>query len=160
MTDQACQQFLEDPEANAAHLRKCAKCNAEAMALAEKADVVPPSIDLNALPLAPWEGSSHRAWPLVLGTTAVVAIGALARLDAAGMLPRLVDEGSQASIEALGMGLNRPASSPLPEARAQLGSGYSRWLDVNGDGLDDFLGLNDEGARLFLGRGDGTFSDE
>lgn len=111
MTDQACQQYLEDPEANAAHLRKCAKCNAEAMALAEKADVVPPSIDLNALPLAPWEGSSHRAWPLVLGTTAVVAIVALALLDAAGMSPLHVVEGSLASMEALRTQLNRAASS-------------------------------------------------
>ena len=72
MTDQACQQYLEDPEANAAHLRTCAKCNAEAIALAEKADVEPPPLDLNALPLAPWEGSQYRAWPLVLGTAAVV----------------------------------------------------------------------------------------
>jgi len=101
MTDNACQQYLKDPEANAAHLRTCAKCNAEAMALAEKADVEPPSLDVNALPLAPWEGSSHRAWPLVLGTSAVVMIVALALLDAAGMSPLHVVEGSLASMEAI-----------------------------------------------------------
>ena len=111
MKDNACQQYLEDPEANAAHLRTCAKCNAEAMALAEKADVEAPSIDLNALPLAPWEGSSHRAWPLVLGTSAVVVIVALALLDAAGMSPLHVVEGSLTSMEAIRTQLNRAANS-------------------------------------------------
>jgi hypothetical protein len=101
MTETDCQRYLEDPEANAAHLRTCAKCNAEAMGLAEKADVEPPSLDVNALPLAPWEGSSHRAWPLVLGTSAVVMIVALALLDAAGMSPLHVVEGSLASMEAI-----------------------------------------------------------
>lgn len=111
MTDKACEQYLEDPEANAAHLRTCAKCNAEAVALAEKVEVESSSIDLNALPLAPWEGSSHRAWPLVLGTTAVVAIVALALLDAAGMSPLHVVEGSLTSMEVLRAQLNRAATS-------------------------------------------------
>lgn len=111
MTTDGCQQYLENPEANAAHLQTCAKCNAEAMALAEKADVAPPSIDLNALPLAPWEGSSHRAWPLVLGTSAVVMIVALALLDAAGMSPLHVVEGSLTSMEAIRTQLNRAATS-------------------------------------------------
>jgi hypothetical protein len=111
MTDQACEKYLEDPEANAAHLRTCAKCNAEVMALAEKADVALPMIDLDALPLAPWEGSSHRAWPLVLGTAAVVAIVALALLDAAGMSPLHVVEGSLTSMEVLRTQLNRAATS-------------------------------------------------
>jgi len=111
MTNDDCQRYLEDPEANAAHLRTCAKCNAEAIALAEKADVAPPSIDLDALPLAPWEGSSYRAWPLVLGTAAVVAIVALALLDAAGMSPLHVVEGSLTSMEAMRALLNRAAAS-------------------------------------------------
>jgi hypothetical protein len=111
MTDQDCQRYLEDPEANAAHLRTCAKCNAEAIALAEKADVEAPSIDLDALPLAPWEGSQHRAWPLVLGTAAVVMIVALALLDAAGMSPLHVVEGSLTSMEAIRTQLNRAANS-------------------------------------------------
>jgi hypothetical protein len=111
MTEDACQRYLENPEANAVHLQTCAKCNAEALALAENTDVEPPSIDLNALPLAPWEGSSHRAWPLVLGTTAVVAIVALALLDAAGMSPLHVVEGSLTSMEAIRTQLNRAASS-------------------------------------------------
>ena len=111
MTDERCEKYLEDPEANAAHLRTCAKCNAEAIALAEKADVEPPPLDLNALPLAPWEGSSDRAWPLVLGTSAVVALVALALMDAAGMSPLHVAEGSLTSMEILRTQLNRAATS-------------------------------------------------
>jgi hypothetical protein len=132
MNENACQRYLEDPEANAAHLRTCAKCNAEAIALAEKADVEPPSLDLNALPLAPWEGSQHRAWPLVLGTAAVVAIVALALLDAAGMSPLHVVEGSLTSMETMrtlfGNWANSlRAASPV----AQVGFAFA-FLVVNG----------------------------
>ena len=107
----ACQRYMEDPEANAAHLQTCAKCNAEANALAEKPDVVAPVIDLDALPMAPWEGSSHRAWPLVLGLTAIVVAIALALCDAAGLSPVHVAEGSLASMDAMRTLLNRAASS-------------------------------------------------
>jgi hypothetical protein len=100
MTEEACQWYLEDPEANAAHLQTCAECRAVSAALAEKSDVKPASIDLNALPLAPWEGSSHRPWPLVLGIVAVVTIVALALCDAAGLSPRHVAESSLTSMEA------------------------------------------------------------
>jgi len=132
MNEEACEEYLKDPEANAAHLRTCAKCNAEAVALSEKADVEPPSIDLNALPLAPWEGSSHRAWPLVLGTAAVVAIVALALLDAAGMSPLHVVEGSLTSMEAIRTFLNRSASSLRSASLvAQIGFGLA-FLLVNG----------------------------
>jgi hypothetical protein len=132
MNEEACQRYLEDPEANAAHLRTCEKCNAEAIALAEKADVEPPSLDLNALPLAAWEGSQHRAWPLVLGTAAVVAIVALALLDAAGMSPLHVVEGSLTSMEAMRTQLNRAATSlRAASLAAQVAFGVA-FLIVNG----------------------------
>ena len=132
MTEEACQRYLEDPEANAAHLRTCAKCNAEAIALAEQADVEPPSIDLNARPLAPWEGAQHRAWPLVLGIAAVVAIVALALLDAAGMSPLHVVEGSLTSMEATRSQLNRLATSLRAASPvAQVGFALA-FLVVNG----------------------------
>ena len=99
MTNDPCQRYLEDPEANADHLQSCAKCRAEAAALAAKSEVEAPSIDLDALPLAPWEGSSHRAWPLVLGGVAGILLIALALCDAAGMSPVHVAEGSLASME-------------------------------------------------------------
>jgi hypothetical protein len=107
----ACQRYMEEPEANAAHLQTCAKCSAEAGALAEKPDVVAPAIDLDALPIAPWEGSSHRPWPLVLGLTAIVVAIALALCDAAGLSPVHVAEGSLASMDATRTLLNRAASS-------------------------------------------------
>jgi len=132
MNEDGCEKYLEDPEANAAHLRTCATCNAEAMALAEKADVEPPPIDLNALPLAPWEGSSHRAWPLVLGTAAVVAIVALALLDAAGMSPLHVVEGSLTSMQSTRALLNRAATSLRSASLgAQVAFGLA-FLVVNG----------------------------
>ena len=111
MTETECQRYLEDPEGNAAHLQTCAKCRAEAAALAAKSDVEPASINVDALPLAPWEGSSHRAWPLVLGGTAIMVIIALVLLDAAGMSPMHVAEGSLASMDAMRGLLNRAASS-------------------------------------------------
>ena len=110
-TNDPCQRYLEDPEANADHLQSCAKCRAEAAALAAKSEVEAPSIDLDALPLAPWEGSSHRPWPLVLGGTAIVVIVALVLLDAAGMSPMHVAEGSLASMDAIRGLLNRAALS-------------------------------------------------
>jgi hypothetical protein len=133
MTDQGCEKYLEDPEANAAHLRMCAKCNAEAIALAEKADVASASIDLNALPLAPWEGSSHRAWPLVLGTAAVVAIVALALLDAAGMSPLHVVEGSLASVGV--------ARTLLTRANEWLSAASTSWQIAFGAAFIIFNGL-------------------
>lgn len=101
MTEDACQRYLEDPEANAAHLQTCAECRAVSAALSAKAGGEPTSIDVNTLPLAPWEGSSHRPWPLVLGLGAVLVIIALALCDAAGMSPVHVAESSLASMEAI-----------------------------------------------------------
>ena len=112
MTDDACQRYLEDPEANAAHLQTCAECRAVSAALSEKASVEPASIDLNTLPLAPWEGSSHRPWPLVLGLGAVLIIIALALCDAAGMSPVHVAESSLASMEVI-RGLVNSATTSL-----------------------------------------------
>lgn len=111
MTQDACQQYLEDPEANAAHLQTCAECRAVNAGLALKTEAETASIDIDALPLAPWEGSSHRPWPLVLGGAAVVIAIALALLDAAGMSPLHVAEGSLASMDAIRSLLSRAATS-------------------------------------------------
>jgi hypothetical protein len=111
----ACQRYLEDPEANAAHLQTCAECRAVSTALAAKASVEPAPIDLDALPLAPWEGSSHRPWPLVLGLGAVLIIIALALCDAAGMSPLHVAESSLASMETI-RGLVNSATTSLRAA--------------------------------------------
>jgi len=111
MTQEACQQYLEDPEANAAHLETCAECRAVNAGLLEKSDVEPPAVNVDSLPLAPWEGASQRSWPFVL-TGAVIVIGiALALCDAAGMSPLHVAEGSLASMDATRGLLNHAASS-------------------------------------------------
>ena len=78
MNRESCKQYLEDPEANGSHLAECAECRAIAEAL--QSSVLGPraSVDVGKLPLAAWEGASHRAWPLVAaGAFAVAAIAAL-----------------------------------------------------------------------------------
>ena len=87
-----CQQYLEEPEAYAAHLATCAACRALSTAL--EAEVSGAPIKLEALPLAPWEGASHRAWPLVAGVVIVLAAAALMLFAAAGSSPfvALADE--------------------------------------------------------------------
>ena len=79
-----CRRFLEDPEANTAHLAECAACRA---LFDQLTTPVAESVDVPALPLAPWEGASHRSWPLVLtGALAILAI-AIALWAAVGMSP-------------------------------------------------------------------------
>ena len=70
-----CERYIEDPEGNASHLETCAECRA---LFGAGADVRTPKIDVNALPLASWEGAQHRSWPLV--TVASVAIFAIAAM--------------------------------------------------------------------------------
>ena len=74
-----CQRFFEDPDAHASHLDTCADCQAVFGTM----PVEGRKINVDALPLAPWEGASYRSWPLVLGgaltllalTLALFAIG-------------------------------------------------------------------------------------
>ncbi|MGZ5492899.1 MAG: hypothetical protein ACXW3E_05195 [Thermoanaerobaculia bacterium] len=78
MNREFCKQYLEDPEANASHLAECAACRAFAESLQGSGLGPRASVDVEALPLAAWEGASHRAWPLVAaGAIAVAAIAAL-----------------------------------------------------------------------------------
>jgi len=115
----ACQRYLEDPEANAGHVETCAECRAVNAALAAKADLDPAPISLDSLPLAPWEGSSHRAWPLVLGAAAAVIVIAFVLCDLAGISPMHVAESSLASMETR-RGLLRNATEWLRAAPAAM----------------------------------------
>jgi hypothetical protein len=73
MTD--CDQYLEDPEAHAAHVETCAECTALFEALDGEEDVVSRPMAVDALPVAPWEGASHRTWPLVaVGAVSVLVL--------------------------------------------------------------------------------------
>ena len=68
-----CERYIEDPEANASHLETCEECRA---LFGAAASVPAPKIDVNALPLASWEGAQHRSWPVVI--VAAVALFAIA----------------------------------------------------------------------------------
>lgn len=83
MTDQACLQYLEDPEAHAAHLETCAACRALALGLEPEVDGTA-RVAVDQLPLAAWEGASHRSWPLVLGGTLAILAIAVALLAIGG----------------------------------------------------------------------------
>ena len=91
MTGDACQQYLEDPEAHAAHLDRCDDCRVLFGMLGDGDDLLPerelPSAALRTLPLAPWEGASHRAWPLVLGGAALLVAAAALLFSLAGVSP-------------------------------------------------------------------------
>jgi len=79
--NESCERYLENPEANASHVDECAGCRAVGRALSPSrvgGSEDPPYVAVEALPLAPWEGASHRAWPLVaVGAAIVLGIAAL-----------------------------------------------------------------------------------
>jgi hypothetical protein len=87
MKSESCQRYLEDPEANPSHPETCAEC---AFFAEIGADVSPRPVAIEALPLAPWEGARHRAWPLVLGIALALLVIAAAVFAAAGTTPAQV----------------------------------------------------------------------
>ena len=97
MKTDACLQYLQDPEANAGHLADCAECRV----LFGEADVPTKPLALDKLPLASWEGASHRAWPLVLAGLVVSLIAAAVLCFIAGMTPLRVVETSFKSIQGM-----------------------------------------------------------
>jgi len=83
-----CDEYLENPDANAAHLETCESCRALAalaLELDQEIEVQPRPLSLDALPLAPWEGASHRTWPLVAMGFAATLILAIVLFFAAGV---------------------------------------------------------------------------
>jgi hypothetical protein len=96
-----CEDYLQDPEANAAHLESCAECRAIEEDLALPIEVEHRPLRVDALPLAGWEGASHRTWPLV-GAGLVSALTLAIVLSAyAGISPLTVVASSMPSLEAL-----------------------------------------------------------
>jgi hypothetical protein len=87
-----CEDYFEDPEKHAAHLESCELCRAleEGMGDAEMPVNVPRrpiQVPVDALPMAHWEGASHRTWPLVATGTIAVLILAVVLFLAAGTPP-------------------------------------------------------------------------
>ena len=85
MNKDACERYLEDPEANAPHLDECEECRMLFATL--DAPVRHDPVRVDALPLAPWEGASHRAWSLVVGAALGVAALAIALFLVVGESP-------------------------------------------------------------------------
>jgi hypothetical protein len=82
-----CDQYLEDPEAHAAHLETCEACQAMFGELDAEVEVVSRPVQLDALPMANWEGASHRTWPLVIAGAVSVLILAAVLFLASGISP-------------------------------------------------------------------------
>ncbi|HEX9160661.1 MAG TPA: hypothetical protein VF980_03060 [Thermoanaerobaculia bacterium] len=90
MNPEDCQRYLEDPEANAAHLAGCAECRALAETLdehVETSSVLGSRSSVDELPLAAWEGASQRSWPLVAAGAIAVAVIAALLFAATGTSP-------------------------------------------------------------------------
>ena len=96
-----CEEYLQDPDANAAHLESCAECRAIESELAGEIEIAHRPLTVDALPMAPWEGASHRTWPLV-GAGLVAAVTLAVVLSAyAGISPLTVASASMPSLEAI-----------------------------------------------------------
>jgi hypothetical protein len=85
MKNESCQRYLEDPEANASHLDTCEECRA----LFAPGDIAVREtvIEADTLPMAPWEGASHRSWPLAIAAGVVVLFSAVTLSLMAGIAP-------------------------------------------------------------------------
>jgi hypothetical protein len=81
-----CEDYFEDPEKNAAHLETCAVCRALEEDAAPIAVQHRP-LNVEALPLATWEGASHRTWPLVAAGVVSMLVLAITLFLAAGTPP-------------------------------------------------------------------------
>ncbi|HEX6160681.1 MAG TPA: hypothetical protein VF111_10975 [Thermoanaerobaculia bacterium] len=82
-----CERYLEDPEAHAAHLETCADCSAMFGELDSAIEIEPRPMQLDALPMAGWEGARHRTWPLVIAGALSVLVLAVVLFLAAGISP-------------------------------------------------------------------------
>lgn len=95
----ACQRYLEEPEAQAGHLAECEDCRALFDTLGGA--VSDRAVSVGALPLAPWEGASHRSWPVVAGGALLLLFVAAGVCAWAGVPPGRVVESSLGSMQAL-----------------------------------------------------------
>jgi predicted anti-sigma-YlaC factor YlaD len=102
MTEERCQRYLEDPEANAEHLAECEACRLLAANLeADTPDTAIPALNVDRLPLAPWEGAGHRSWGVVVGGSIVVLVIALAVCTWADVPPLRVMQSSLGTLTAM-----------------------------------------------------------
>jgi len=93
----ACQRYLENPEANPEHARECASCRAVFDALGLEIQAKPIAID--ELPLAPWEGAKHRPWGLVAAAAISVVVLTVVFFAVAGASPLSVLSSEMSRLE-------------------------------------------------------------
>lgn len=96
-----CEEYLNDPEANAAHLESCDVCRAIEEDLGGEVAIQPRPLNVDALPLAPWEGASHRTWPLVAAGLVATLTLLIVLSAAAGISPVDAVSSSVPSLQAL-----------------------------------------------------------
>lgn len=96
-----CEEYLQDPEANAAHLESCALCRSIEEDLGDEIEIQPRALNLDALPMASWEGASHRTWPLVIAGLVSSLTLTIILSAAAGISPVSAVTQSMPSIDAL-----------------------------------------------------------
>lgn len=96
-----CDEYLQDPDANAAHLESCAECRALEEELALPVEIEHRPLNVDALPMASWEGASHRTWPLVAAGLVASLTLAIVLSAAADVSPVDAVASSLPSVEAL-----------------------------------------------------------
>ena len=83
--NEACQRYMEDPEAYAEHLRDCEDCRAVFDALGLEVKAKP--LAVGELPLASWEGAAYRPWALVAASAIAVLALSIVFFLYAGLSP-------------------------------------------------------------------------
>ena len=93
--NEACDRFMQDPEGERDHALSCADCSTVLRDLdrldsvLEESKLETPSIAgrLGSVPVAPWEGASHRSWRLVVVALAVLTLSFTVAFLLAGISP-------------------------------------------------------------------------
>src|SRR4051812_43992211 len=117
----ACQRYLESPEANPGHLAECEQCRALFETLGLEVDQRP--VSLGQLPLAPWEGAAHRSWPLVAGGALLLMVVASGVCFWAGVPPLRVLQSSLSTVQNA-RGFVTTAATTLREASLVVQVGF------------------------------------
>lgn len=99
--NEACQRYLEEPESNAEHLRGCAECRALFDALGVSMDDGSSRLSVGELPLAPWEGASHRPWELIAASAISILALSIVFFVYAGTSPLSVISSEMTRLQAM-----------------------------------------------------------
>jgi hypothetical protein len=96
-----CEEYLQDPEAHVTHLESCESCRAIESELGDAIAVEHRPLKVDALPMAAWEGASHRTWPLVAAGVVAALTLTIVLSAAAGISPLAAVSSSLPSVQVL-----------------------------------------------------------